>query len=130
MDYREILSFTLNKQSFIINHYHYLLLLSSLLLLLLLLLFLRMCAGASQLYLVCLLLEAIRMSLFVDSVIFLSVNGYVSLLARLFPPKKEVCYPNYGCFKPQKYLKHPQSPSQAGAEFNLFTEKNIFWSNF
>ena len=69
-------------------------------------------------------------SLFVDSVIFLSVNGYVSLLARLFPPKKEVCYPNYGCFKPQKHLKHPQSPSQAGAEFNLFTEKNIFWSNF
>ena len=69
-------------------------------------------------------------SLFVDSVIFLCVNGYVSLLARLFPPKKEVCYPNYGCFKPQKYLKHPQSPSQAGAEFNLFTEKNIFWSNF
>ena len=60
MDYREILSFTLNKQSFIINHYHYLLLLSLLLLLLLLLLFLRMCAGASQLYLVCLLLKAIR----------------------------------------------------------------------
>ena len=59
VDYREILSFTLNKQSFIINHYHYLLLLS-LLLLLLLLLFLRMRAGASQLYLVCLLLEAIR----------------------------------------------------------------------
>ena len=58
VDYREILSFTLNKQSFIINHYHYLLLLS--LLLLLLLLFLRMRAGASQLYLVCLLLEAIR----------------------------------------------------------------------
>ena len=57
VDYREILSFTLNKQSFIINHYHYLLLLS---LLLLLLLFLRICAGASQLYLVCLLLEAIR----------------------------------------------------------------------
>lgn len=28
VDYREILSFTLNKQSFIINHYHYLLLLS------------------------------------------------------------------------------------------------------
>ena len=56
VDYREILSFTLNKQSFIINHYHYLLLLS----LLLLLLFLRMRAGASQLYLVCLLLEAIR----------------------------------------------------------------------
>ena len=63
VDYREILSFTLNKQSFIINHYHYLLLLSLLsssLLLLLLLLFLRMCAGASQLHLVCLLLEAIR----------------------------------------------------------------------
>ena len=57
VDYREILSFTLNKQSFIINHYHYLLLLS---LLLLLLLFLRMRACASQLYLVCLLLEAIR----------------------------------------------------------------------
>ena len=57
VDYREILSFTLNKQSFIINHYHYLLLLS---LLLLLLLFLRMRAGASQLYLLCLLLEAIR----------------------------------------------------------------------
>ena len=31
VDYREILSFTLNKQSFIINHYHYLLLLSLLL---------------------------------------------------------------------------------------------------
>ena len=59
VDYREILSFTLNKQSFIINHYHYLLLLS-LLSLLLLLLFLRMFAGASQLHLVCLLLEAIR----------------------------------------------------------------------
>lgn len=36
VDYREILSFTLNKQSFIINHYHYLLLLSLLSLLLLL----------------------------------------------------------------------------------------------
>ena len=59
VDYREILSFTLNKQSFIINHYHYLLLLS-LLWLLLLLLFLRIFAGASQLHLACLLLEAIR----------------------------------------------------------------------
>ena len=62
VDYREILSFTLNKQSFIISHYHYLLLLSLLssLLLLLLLLFLRMFAGAGQLHLVCLRLEAIR----------------------------------------------------------------------
>ena len=69
-------------------------------------------------------------SLFVDSVIFLCVNGYVSLLhfflAWLFLPKKEVCYPVYGCFKrhPNGLVNLPQSPSRIGIRFNLFTRAN------
>ena len=68
-------------------------------------------------------------SLFVDSVIFLCVNVYVSLtffLAWLFLPKKEVCYPVYDCFKrhPNGLVNLPQSPSRIGIRFNLFTRAN------
>ena len=49
---------------------------------------------------------------------------YTLFLAWLFP--KEVCYQRYGCFKPHPnpLAKQPQSPSQIGVRFNLFTKEN------
>ena len=49
---------------------------------------------------------------------------YTLFLAWLFP--KEVCYQRYGYFKPHPnpLAKQPQSPSQTGVRFNLFTKEN------
>ena len=49
---------------------------------------------------------------------------YTLFLALLFP--KEVCYQKYGCFKPHPnpLVKQPQSPSEIGVRFNLFTREN------
>ena len=49
---------------------------------------------------------------------------YTLFLARLFA--KEVCYQKYGCFKPHPnaLVTQPQSPSQIGIRFNLFTRAN------
>ena len=37
-----------------------------------------------------------------------------------------MCYQNYGCFgpHPDRLVKLPQSPSQIGTRFNLFTRDN------
>ena len=79
MDYREILSFALNKEGFIISHYHYLLLLLLSLLLFFIYLFVifikNVCGcqptscGTSSFG------SYSDRSLYVDSVIFLCVNG-------------------------------------------------------
>ncbi|KAM7428877.1 hypothetical protein ABFA07_020190 [Porites harrisoni] len=62
----------------------------------------------------------------------MSIKGFIFILptllvfteALLFP--KEVCYQKYGCFKPHPnpLVKQPQSPSQIGVRFNLFTREN------
>lgn len=62
----------------------------------------------------------------------MSIKGFIFILptllvfteALLFP--KEVCYQKYGCFKPHPnpLVKQPQSPSEIGVRFNLFTREN------
>ncbi|XP_073251237.1 inactive pancreatic lipase-related protein 1-like isoform X2 [Porites lutea] len=64
----------------------------------------------------------------------MSIKGFIFILptllvfteAWLFLPKKEVCYPVYGCFKrhPNGLVNLPQSPSRIGIRFNLFTRAN------
>ena len=77
VDYREILSFALNKESFIISHYHYLLLL--LLFFFFIYLFVifikNVCGCQSTSFGTSSFGSYSDRSLYVDSVIFLCVNG-------------------------------------------------------